>query len=373
VITTYILVAVISVSLLAICVSLLGRLRTTMDRYMRVVLLYLTVHALHALVVRTIFGEETRLGTFAPYGLLYGPFLYHAYRLAAGNRLNIKRAAVHAVPYLVFLAGYLLWLAVPALFAGYERLFGMCLYGTLALSLFGYTIWALFFRPADNDIVGIRESRMLSTISMVVAFIAVLFLVVAYFNVVSGPFRSQFNGAIIFLCMLSVALCLFFHVLAKTVGRLPVTDESDTLQPVDAAVDSVQEDDEADQHPESGPYQKSGIAADQLDDYESSLRQMVELRQVYLDDGLTLASLAQQLKIPKHHLSQVFSLRIGKNFNTYINELRINHAIELMHTRPELSITEIFMASGFTAKASFNRYFKQFRGTTPTEYRSGIA
>jgi len=368
VIATYLLVAVISVSLLAICVSILGRRRTVMDQYVRCFLLFLTIHALHALVVRTYFADQMRLDYFAPYGLLYGPFLYYAYWLAGGNRLDVKRTLIHVFPFFIFLLGYLLWLAAPWIFSGYERLFGLSLYGLLALSLFSYTIWALFFRSTGSDASRINESRMLAMMAMVLAFVAVLFLVLAYSNMVSGPVRSQFNGSIVFLCMLGASLRLFFYIVRRTAGDMRATDKAGSLQVVERAP----AENPVDHAPESGPYQKSAISSDQLKVYEISVRQMVEEKQIYLDDGLSLASLGQQLKIPKHHLSQVFSLRIGKNFNTYVNELRINHAIALMRTHPEWTITEIFLASGFTAKASFNRYFRQFHGTTPTEYRNGM-
>src|SRR5690606_37794528 len=119
-------------------------------------------------------------------------------------------------------------------------------------------------------------------------------------------------------------------------------------------------------------YQKSGIADEQLDAYEAATRKFVELVNAYLNDKLSLESLAQLLRIPKHHLSQVFTLRIDMNFNTYINVHRVNHAIRLMHDHPEMNITDIYLNSGFTANASFNRYFKQLEGCTPTKYRNGI-
>src|SRR5690606_25243330 len=164
------------------------------------------------------------------------------------------------------------------------------------------------------------------------------------------------NEPIVFLYLLGISLNLFFHVIGQATNGVHAKEKEGSPQQV----------------VESGPYQKSAIPMDQLRIYETSMRRMVADKRGYLDDRLSQTSLAHQLKISKHHLSQVFSLRIGKNFNTYINELRINHAIELMRAYPEWTITEIFLASGFTAKASFNRYFKQFQGCTPTEYRNGI-
>src|SRR5690606_12261359 len=158
---------------MSIYVSAFSRRRTTMDRYVRWFLVYLSVHALHVLVVRTYFADQMRLGYFAPYGLLYGPFLYHAYRLAAGSRLDLKDVLTHTAPFWIFLLGYLLWLAVPGVLQGHEPLFGLALYGTLALSLFGYTVWALFFRRPIHSLSSRSESPLLSMMAMVLAFASV--------------------------------------------------------------------------------------------------------------------------------------------------------------------------------------------------------
>ncbi len=366
----HILVAVICVSLLSIYISVLAGFRTKMDRYVCCFLGYLVVHATHAWVVRIYFIEDMKLDYWAPYGLLYGPFLYFAYQVAAGTPMKVKRVLLHALPFLFFLVCYFRWLAAPSLFGDHERLFGLSLYGTLSLSLISYAVWALFFRSESVDINRNEESRMVSTMAMVLAFVAVVLLVITYSNVASGPIRSHFKGSIVFASMLAAAVVLFSYIIKRVVGgsdgkKAIAFPQHSLVPPIGTGAASDPD--------RSVRYQKSAIPSDILEVYEASLRRLVEEKRIYLDDELSLASLAQQLKMPKHHLSQVFSLRIGKNFNTYINEHRVNHAVKLMHTHPEMGVRDIFLGSGFTAKASFNRYFKQFRECTPTEYRNGIA
>ncbi|GGH05700.1 hypothetical protein GCM10007415_47670 [Parapedobacter pyrenivorans] len=367
VMVAYILVATITVSLLSIYIRMVAGLKTRLDRYACYFLGYLTIHAAHALVVRTYFADQMRLDYFAPYGLLYGPFLYFAYRLAAGMPLRRTMVFTHAVPFLLFAACYFLWLAMPALFKGYELRLGLSLYGTLSVSFLSYTSWALYFRPINTDMLRRDVSRMMAMMAMVLAFVTVLFLAVAYASVVAWSVYSPVNGSVVFLCMLAASIILFSQIVGRTVrGPDAKAIAVDTMPEIRRLVPSGLA------QPTSGPYEKSAIPANLLDGYETALRLLMEGKQAYLDDGLSLVSLAQQLKIPKHHLSQVFSLRIGKNFNTYVNALRIDHAVSLMHAHPEMTIGEIFFRSGFTAKASFNRYFKQFKGITPSEYRGRI-
>lgn len=369
---TYILVAVICVCLLAVYISMQAGLRTAMDRYIRFFLGYMALHAVHAWLARVYFPNNMRLDYLAPYGLLYGPFLYFAYQVAAGKPLKPRQLLLHAIPFFIFLLSYFFWLIFPSSVEHHVRILVLSLYGTLSLSFFLYAVWALFFRSSGADAARNEDVRMVSVMAMVLAFIAVVFIVFTYSGVSHGYLRSQFKGSVVFLTMLSAAILLFSAIVKRIVGKAGVQGSTNAEErqvagpPVVASIPVESED-----KPEVR-YQKSAIPTEQLIAYEAQLRNLVETDKVYLDDSLSLVSLAQHLKIPKHHLSQVFSVRIGKNFNTYINEHRINHSIMLMRAHPEMSITEIFLGSGFTAKASFNRYFKQFQGCTPTEYRTGI-
>ena len=58
------------------------------------------------------------------------------------------------------------------------------------------------------------------------------------------------------------------------------------------------------------------------------------------------------------------------NITDFINRLRLDHARELMTTRPDMSIDEVATASGFSVRRTFSRLFKEKFGLTPTEYRA---
>src|SRR5690606_2085237 len=158
----HLLVAIICVSLLAIYISVLAELRTMMDRYICCFLTYLAVHATHAWIVRTYFIDKLQLDYLAPYGLLYGPFLYFAYQMATSKPLKISSVLLHSLPFLIFLMCYFLWLGVPWLFMDHERFLRLSLYGTLSLSFISYAVWALFFRSGSRDASHNEASRMVS-------------------------------------------------------------------------------------------------------------------------------------------------------------------------------------------------------------------
>src|SRR5690606_18012809 len=297
-----ILVAVICVAVLAIYISVQTGLRTAFDRHVRLFLLYLAVDATHTWIVRKCFSEHILLDYFAPYGLLYGPFLFFGYQVAIDKPIRVRPVLLHVIPFVVFLSAYLLWLVAPKVFDGYEHDYGLILSSSIAVSLVSYSMWALFFRPTRTDEQGNEEVRTLSTMVMVLAFVAVVYLAMVYSRMGSPNIRSQLSGAVVFLGMLGASIILFSYVLRRALRRTEKPDAADPkfTEPQPNATDSSPATD--------ARYQKSALPTDVLDAYEASTRELVENRQVYLDEGLSLASLAQQLRIPKHHLSQVLSL-----------------------------------------------------------------
>lgn len=367
-ITTHILVAVICVSVLSIYVSTVAGLRTKMDRYVCWVSGYLALDAASSWALRVFIAEYRWLDNLIPFGLLYGPFLYVAYHIARGDSLNLKRVLLHILPFVLFLLSYVAWYTLPFLGKDDAQLFHASLSATRSLSLCSYAVWILFFKPASRKAYQSNATRMVSTMAMVLAFAAIVSLVFTYSEHFLLNARSQFKAGSLFLNMLAASVVLFSYVINRLMENAGMKKTIDRALPLEHPTD-VQPNRTVDNDVR---YKKSAIPVDLLTSYAESLTRLMEEESVYLDDNLSLESLAQQLRIPKHHLSQVLSVCIGKNFNHYINEYRINHAISLMRARSDMSIAQIYMSSGFTSKASFNRYFKQFQRRTPSEFRADL-
>lgn len=96
----------------------------------------------------------------------------------------------------------------------------------------------------------------------------------------------------------------------------------------------------------------------------------VQAAEYWRDPDLTLASLASELAMTPAHLSRVINVGLGQNFNEAINRMRIAHACARLADPAELrDILAIAFDAGFNSKASFNRRFKEYTGTTPTDFR----
>jgi AraC-like DNA-binding protein len=87
--------------------------------------------------------------------------------------------------------------------------------------------------------------------------------------------------------------------------------------------------------------------------------------QLYLRHDLTLGQLSQAVGINRFYLSQFFS-RQGTTYNNYINDLRINHFVDLYRraTEEKLPMTAQQLAndSGYRSYSTFSLAFKQRMG-----------
>ena len=85
-------------------------------------------------------------------------------------------------------------------------------------------------------------------------------------------------------------------------------------------------------------------------------------------EDVTLTSMAHDLGISQFALSRVFSGTFHRNFNTFLNEMRLDYA-QTMLRYSDKTITDICFESGFESQRTFNRVFSQKFHVSPREYR----
>ena len=92
----------------------------------------------------------------------------------------------------------------------------------------------------------------------------------------------------------------------------------------------------------------------------------------FLDNLLSLETLANELSVSTSQLSKLINEQSAKNFNQLINEYRVEYSKELLQDEAysQYTITSIALESGFNSKSTFYNAFKKQTGITPTEYRS---
>jgi AraC-like DNA-binding protein len=94
------------------------------------------------------------------------------------------------------------------------------------------------------------------------------------------------------------------------------------------------------------------------------------LTKPYLNIHFTLSVMSAETDIPAHHLSYYLNEHLQINFNTWKNDLRINHVINLINSGyyESLTLDALSKQSGFGSRSSFINAFKIKTGLTPSEY-----
>lgn len=104
-----------------------------------------------------------------------------------------------------------------------------------------------------------------------------------------------------------------------------------------------------------------------------SMEEVMRGQQLYLNPNLNLALLAKKVGNLQTTVSQVINDNLGKSFNHYINEFRIQHAKDLLTRESHLNMELVAERSGFNSNSTFFAAFKKITGQTPATFRAGSA
>ncbi|UFU00785.1 response regulator [Radiobacillus kanasensis] len=92
----------------------------------------------------------------------------------------------------------------------------------------------------------------------------------------------------------------------------------------------------------------------------------------YYASDIKAHEVADVIHLSPNYFSSLFKQKTGKNFNEYLNELRVEKAKVLLEETP-LKINEIADTVGFHEYKYFVDVFKRFVQMTPTKYRSWMS
>lgn len=102
---------------------------------------------------------------------------------------------------------------------------------------------------------------------------------------------------------------------------------------------------------------------DKLEDFENS--------ELFLSKQMSLPLLASELETNIKYLSEVIKVHKEKKFNSYINDLRIRHIINLLKTDPaylNYKVSYLAEISGFSSHSAFTAVFKSITGMSPNDF-----
>lgn len=333
---------------------------TRADKFVNLFFILTLFHASYIFLVRNFFNNQIYIKEAAPYGLIYSSFIYFGLSTLLDCKLKTRQLLMHLAPAIIATGFYLCLIIVPSFRISYGKSFIMVLYIATSISMIIYVSWGIWKMGNVNDSKYKEVVNLFSILSVLMIMVAFLYLIISY-NRVFTPneiTNSNIPAIIVYLILLLGVIFTFQFRLNRIIKNLKKKNSEIKIE------------DKEDNEEEIHPYQKSTLSAETYHIYYSKLEEIMEVQKLYLNKDLSLSLLSKEMKVPRHHLTQLFSQYIGKNFHNYINGLRIQYACRLLADHNcNLTIENIAEESGFNSKVSFNRYFKTSMGCTPSEYR----
>lgn len=116
-------------------------------------------------------------------------------------------------------------------------------------------------------------------------------------------------------------------------------------------------------------YEKSRLSGLDVNMICTRLTELMRDEKFFADEDLSLRDLAGELGISAHQLSEILNERIKKNFNTFVNEFRIEEAKKILIEEPRRSILSVGIAVGFNSNTTFCTVFSKIEGVSPSQFR----
>lgn len=328
---------------------------------------------------------------FTPLYLLLGPFFYFYVRGLINDDASLsKKDIIHFVPAILILINispYLFFNIDQKLIYATEviknptNIFNFkFLFLSPTLSFISRPIFAISYVILSASLIykkGLNENYrdmqpkliyrwLISLIGMALLlyFTFLLFSLVGYKtrNLQETQLRSEYilYGTGLGLLLLNLSL-LFFPNILYGLPQLDFTilKQNKTILQIDASIKKEVKSFEISED-------KLNLLTSKIDAYLLTLP--------YISLNFTLSVMSAETDIPAHHLSYYLNEHLKINFNTWKNDLRINHVINLINSGSYESLTldALSKQSGFGSRSSFINAFKLKTGQTPSEYLQNL-
>ena len=111
-------------------------------------------------------------------------------------------------------------------------------------------------------------------------------------------------------------------------------------------------------HMQSREKKPDNALADKLVDY---------IKNHYAED-ISLTQLSQEFNLSGNYISTLFKELLQCNFKEYLNQYRIEAAIEILKKNPDIKIKDLGLCVGYNSTNSFIRIFKKYKGVSPGQF-----
>jgi len=246
----------------------------------------------------------------------------------------------------------------------------LVLKGSIGL-LFMFFQWRLVFRFIRQPAVRSAEHRraLKTWLTGFTFLLSLVFLATLLSVTVDFQSLEPYLVVRLFLGLLNLFILLFLLFRPDILyGLYPYAVPQDMIRsglPEEAAVTVKAQ---------PGEKRSSILSGEQQTVYAEHIRRYMNSDRPYLRSGFSLNEMAEELDIPRHHLSACINEHYSVNFNEFVNEYRIRYLQEeIDHALwDRLTLEGIGREAGFNARSTFYKAFKKFTGMTPSEYREQL-
>lgn len=285
-----------------------------------------------------------------PLGVIYGPLIYLSYKKEIGKVTYSIYYYLHFFPFFLLFCMYLLNVMDLDQTGYFSILYYRMYFISMALSLLVYSIITGLTQQDKQKPVDASKEKLIGWLNFITGCISLflVFTLITMFNVGSNEFGFDPKLIVYGLIMTCVLLMLYYLLIESkksAIVTLPERKDSTIKKHL--------------------PYMEQN-------EFIIRVKQALEESELYLNANLTLEMLAEKLDIPKHHVSPLLNLYFGKNFYQLIAEYRIEYAKKRLEEDITITIESLAYECGFHSKTSLNKYFKEFTGIVPSQYRNEI-
>ncbi|MGL1892516.1 MAG: AraC family transcriptional regulator [Spirochaetaceae bacterium] len=101
----------------------------------------------------------------------------------------------------------------------------------------------------------------------------------------------------------------------------------------------------------------------------NKIKPAIDFMNIHLSDPIGIDDISKSMNISAQHFCLIFKSIMNQRPFEYLNSLRINHSKNLLLHRPECSIKEIAILSGFSNQSYYCSKFKQRERVSPVNFR----
>jgi len=278
-----------------------------------------------------------------PFGMVYGPFVYLAFKSAQGEAQLFSYS--HILPFLILMFLYVLTLFGIELSISWAyrltRFTYIEFYVIIPASLVLYSIYLL---------VSVHKAEIYATQKTLLNVLAGIGILYAAGLILSGlqsinVIRLSLNiKSLFFVFPLIYVFSVLFYLF--TVKKMLGKKKSDAV---------VRETTYGDR------------SSNEI--MESLMHNLVD-NELYRHSAISLEMLSEKINVPRHHLSHFLNDYLGKSFYQLIAEYRVEYAKKRLKEDAVITIETLAYECGFNSKTSLNKYFKEVTGFAPSQYRT---